>query len=471
MTKTTNYGLNKPAYADAADIKVLNDNMDIIDEKMKEIADASGGGGSNVAWNQIQTGGAKIAEITIDGNKQDVYAPTSGGGGEGRLVELLLDNTESQIMDGEIVLANSIMDYDEIVIVTMNNFNGDLHDSFENSYIKEDFSARIGRQDENYCLTPMCFGGGWMSVKIPTDNTLCLGDSQSLCIAYIYGIKYNAGGGMTDYSGLTGKPSINGTELAGNKTSADLGIASQEEVGKLKEDLVSLTFSINHRNIYRGKNLGTSVTSAQKAAIQYGTFDDLFIGDYWVINGVTWVIADMDYFYNCGDTAFTKHHLVIVPNSILYNAKMNSSNVTTGGYVGSQMYTENLKTAKTIITAAFGDMVLTHREYLVNAVTNGQPSAGGWFDSKVELMNEIMVYGCHVHVPANNGVKILTRFTVAKQQLALFALNPKAINKRTDIWLRDVVSEAYFAAVGNNGLADSNYASFSFGVLPEFCIG
>lgn len=236
-------------------------------------------------------------------------------------------------------------------------------------------------------------------------------------------------------------------------------------------EFAGMVSSVNHRNVYRGKNLGTSITSAQKAAIQAGTFDDLFIGDYWVINGVTWVIADMDYFYNCGDTAFTKHHLVIVPNGPLYNAQMNESNVTTGGYVGSKMYTENLDSAKATISAAFGDMVLSHREYLTNAVTDGHPSAGGWFDSTVELMNEIMVYGTHVHAPANNGVTIPTRYTVAKQQLALFALNPRAINNRQYIWLRDVVSAAYFARVGSDGGANYLDASTSVGVRPEFCIG
>lgn len=39
-----------------------------------------GGSGSIVGWNQIQTstGATKIAEITIDGSKTDVYAPTGG---------------------------------------------------------------------------------------------------------------------------------------------------------------------------------------------------------------------------------------------------------------------------------------------------------------------------------------------------------------------------------------------------------
>lgn len=226
-----------------------------------------------------------------------------------------------------------------------------------------------------------------------------------------------------------------------------------------------------HRNFYRGKNLGTSVTTAQKAAIQNGTFNDLFVGDYWSIGGTVWRIADIDYWYNCGDTAFTKHHLVIVPDSCLGNAKMNETNVTTGAYVNSEMYTTNLETAKTKIQSAFGELVLTHREYLQNATTNGYASAGAWFDSSVELMNEPMVYGSYIHTPAGNGSTIPNRYTISKQQLALFALNPKKVNIRATYWLRDVVSSAYFAAVNSIGNADYYYASGSPGVRPAFPIG
>lgn len=236
-------------------------------------------------------------------------------------------------------------------------------------------------------------------------------------------------------------------------------------------EFAGLVSAINRRNVYRGKNLGTTITAAQKSAIQAGTFDDLFIGDYWVIGGVNWVIADMDYWYNCGDTAFTNHHLVIVPSTSLYNATMNETNTTEGGYVGSLMYTANLDQAKTTISTAFGDMLLTHREYLVNAVTDGYPSAGAWFDSTVELMNEVMVYGSYIRTPASDGVKIVTRTTIDKQQLSLFRLNPRAINNRVSIWLRDVVSSSYFALVGSKGGANILDASTSCGVRPAFAIG
>ena len=236
-------------------------------------------------------------------------------------------------------------------------------------------------------------------------------------------------------------------------------------------EFAGLVSAINRRNVYRGKNLGTAVTAAQKAAIQAGTFDDLFIGDYWVINGVNWVIADMDYWYNCGDTAFTNHHLVIVPSTSLYDAPMNATNTTVGGYVSSLMYTENLNNAKTMISTAFGDMLLTHREYLVNAVTDGYPSAAAWFDSTVELMNEIMVYGSYIYTPAGDGITTVIRNTIDKQQLSLFRLNPGAINNREYIWLRDVVSSSAFARVGDDGDAGYYHASYSCGVRPVFAIG
>lgn len=226
-----------------------------------------------------------------------------------------------------------------------------------------------------------------------------------------------------------------------------------------------------HRNIFRGKSLGSSVTAAQKAAIKAGTFDDLYVGDYWTIGGVNWRIVDINYWMRCGDTDFTTPHLVIMPDTALYTAQMNETNITTGGYVGSLMYTTNLETAKTTIASAFGDMVLTHREYLTNAVTNGYPSAGAWYDSTVELPNEVMMYGSYIYTPAGDGSVIPTRYTINKSQLALFKLVPRFIHNRQWFWLRDVVSAALFASVYAGGSAYSYYASYSLGVRPVFPVG
>lgn len=224
-----------------------------------------------------------------------------------------------------------------------------------------------------------------------------------------------------------------------------------------------------HNCIYRGKNLGTSVTAEQYAAISSGKFTDLYIGDYWVIKGVTYRIAAFDYYYNCGDTNFTKHHVVIVPDTSLYKAQMNTSNVTTGGYTGSAMYKSNLAQAKTTIKAAFGSAhVLTKRELLTNAVNGNTPSGWVWFDSDVELMNEVQAYGS-VAWGAHDG----NGYNVASGdgQFPLFMFDRTKLHNREDYWLRDVASATYFSHVSAHGFADYAGASSSFGVRPAFCIG
>lgn len=230
-----------------------------------------------------------------------------------------------------------------------------------------------------------------------------------------------------------------------------------------------------HSSIFRGKYLGNSFTDKQKEAIRNGTFDDMWVGDYWIINGVTWRIAHPDYWLNCGDTACTDHHLLIVPDTTLYSAKMNSTNTTTGAYVGSEMYKTNLAQAKTIINNAFGSAnILNHREYLANATkATSDPTyetAGGWYDSTVELMTEAMVYGYEpFHNVEVNGA-IPTNYTIDKSQLALFRLDHSKICNRVNWWLRDVVSSTYFAFVADVGICANHNASNSLGVRPVFAI-
>lgn len=227
-----------------------------------------------------------------------------------------------------------------------------------------------------------------------------------------------------------------------------------------------------HNSIYRGKNLGTTVTEEQWEAISSGTFTDLYIGDYWVIGGVNWRIAAFDYYLNCGDTSFTKHHAVIVPDTCLYSAQMNTTNVTTGAYKGSAMYTANLTQAKSTINSAFGSShVLSHRIYLSNATSNGRASAGEWTDSTVDLMCEHMVYGSGIFSPVSDGSNVPNNYRVEKGQLPLFALEPSRICNRDTWWLRDVITAASFAYVHNNGNANYTNASYSSGVRPAFCIG
>lgn len=262
---------------------------------------------------------------------------------------------------------------------------------------------------------------------------------------------------------------VSGNKLLVGTTDGNKAIAAEDALFAMLDGFAPVEL---RRVLFRGKNLGTALTAVQKAAIKDGSFKGMFLGDYWSIGGRIWRIVDMDYWYNCGDTAFTSHHLVIMPNESLYNAQMNTTNVTTGGYVGSEMYKSNLANAKTIVNAAFQGSVLTHREYLCNAVANGRPSGGAWFDSSIELPNEPMMYG-HPHFsPTSDGSTVPSIYTVSKTQLALFMVCPRFIvNRPHNQWLRDVVSSDSFASVYDYGNTAYGRASYSHGIRPVFPVG
>ena len=262
---------------------------------------------------------------------------------------------------------------------------------------------------------------------------------------------------------------VSGNKLLVGTTEGNKAIAAEDALFAMLDSFAPVEL---RRVLFRGKNLGTALTAVQKAAIKDGSFKGMFLGDYWSIGGRIWRIVDMDYWYNCGDTAFTSHHLVIMPDEALYNAQMNTTNITTGGYVGSEMYKKNLANAKTIVNAAFQGSVLTHREHLCNAVANGKQSGGAWFDSSIELPSEIMMYG-HIHFGnASDGNTIPNIYTPSKTQLALFMVCPRFITDRSHAqWLRDVVSSAYFAIVDGNGVPNYHGASDSLGVRPVFPVG
>lgn len=281
--------------------------------------------------------------------------------------------------------------------------------------------------------------------------------------------------GVTSVNGRTGAVNIFNAPIsaATAKSVSELSTTTQKQINQLKSDIEPLLYNNagTHNAIYRGKNLGASVTDAQLASIKAGTFEDLYIGDYWTIGGVTYRIAAFDYYLRAGDTDMTTHHVTLVPDASMYSHMMNDTNVTTGGYVGSKMYTTGLADAKTTINNVFGSThILTHRRCLCNAVSNGKPSGVSWYHSTVELMTELNVYGSKVFGVCNTGSAVPLLYTVDKSQYPLFAFRPDLISNRVSFWLRDVSSSSTFAYISNNGRAAYLNASETGGVRPAFSI-
>lgn len=287
---------------------------------------------------------------------------------------------------------------------------------------------------------------------------------------------------MTDYPSVQKLKNNNAFILDGPDgtkqiTAHDLGESLFKDV-VLKEsddfyDMLDGLISVPQRkSTWRGKNLGSVVSDELYEEIDAGTFKGIFLGDYWEIDGKIWRVVDFDYWYGCGNPSCTTHHLVIMPDHQLYTSPMNTENNTTGAYVNSAMYKTGLADAKTIVNGAFiAAHVLNHVEYLQNATTNGYASAGGWFNSTVELPNEPMMYGCYIQTPAGNGTIVVDRYTIDKAQLAGMRVNPVLINPYEEHqWLRDVASTSRFAHVDHYNNAYPGDASSAFGVRVVFGI-
>ena len=385
------------------------------------------------------------------------YAWTKPSGGDPVDIEVLNDNLDNQ----DSIVHQAFLDLAPVF-------------STENTYAVKD----VVLYDNKVwiCHTAVTTAGAWTGSTNWTQTTV--GET----------------GGVARYADLPDKPSINGNELSGNKTGAQLGLQNALTFDNVPtegsnnpvksggiytalENYVDIQANCGfHNSIYRGKNLGTSVTAAQWASISAGTFEDMYVGDYWVINGVTWRIAHFDYWLNTGDTNCTTHHVVIVPDTNLYSAQMNTENVTTGGYYSSKMRggenylvngSSNLYNAKTAIDNAFGSAhILSHRELFTNGVSNGNASGWAWDDSTVDLMSEVMVYGIRAWSVGGKGYEV----GIDKEQLALFRLDHSRICNRAYWWLRGVGSASCFVFVNAYGYAAYNDASYSCGVRPAFAI-
>jgi len=198
---------------------------------------------------------------------------------------------------------------------------------------------------------------------------------------------------------------------------------------------------IMHRNIFRGNSLGNTVTAAQLAAIADGSFDDLFLGDYWTINGVNWRIADMDYyyekFYATEEVKTTdKHHLVIVPDTALYETFYKDGNTDTTGYAGSALH--SAEAAEAIVNSAFPEMMLTYTDLLM---TNSQsPFTFARRECTVEAMSSAMVFGNYTvyntDFYSSSSLNALTAVPSCRQ-FALFRIAPVYIQTENHYFLRD----------------------------------
>ena len=240
-----------------------------------------------------------------------------------------------------------------------------------------------------------------------------------------------------------------------------------------------------HNAMWGGRDITAAFNNGTVSAnIANGTFKDIFPGDYITkqvtISGtaytVNWVVADCDYWINKGDThpGMTAHHVAIVPQVPLFNARMNSTNTVEGGYKGSEMYKNVIPACAAGIVSAFGSShILAFRDFITNLVdtthvSSGLPQwtgtpdwIGEWVSVQCNLMSEKMVYGAPICAAGAMDNSIATR------QMSAFRLSEKLIScNRYMWWLRDVTSSLSFAFVNSLGTANPLDAAFLVSVRP-----
>lgn len=238
-----------------------------------------------------------------------------------------------------------------------------------------------------------------------------------------------------------------------------------------------------HANIFRGQNLG-ALNATHIANIQNGTFHDMFVGDYFTVNGSSYVIADINYKKGHGDTISLGNHLLLMPTdwsktptqTLAPDGKtthyMNDTDTTAGGFAGSKLYKTYLPQIQQKLETDFGSHLVQFREAVSTHVDDsGTPDQAEWRDTKVMIPSEAMIYGAMV----NGNNKKGSWYNVGDDisQLALMRLNSEERDfHRQAIWLKDIHSASEFALADYYGDASWSSASATgIGIRAFFLIG
>ena len=327
------------------------------------------------------------------------------------------------------------------------------------------------------------------------------------------------------YTALQGK--VNTSDVVNNLTTTTAGKVLDARQGNALSTALT-NVANNYQNVKLMHNIPRLVPKDITSYFTDGTFykrlagtdgfelfEDLYVGDYakmsraisayertgqYQTTGSQYVtIAGLDMHYGDGDggdsvSALTYHHADMVAGQgfggtqHFGSSRMNDSNTTVGGYVGSEMHTTTIgavtssgSTASTAtinqqLYAEFGSHLKTQRCLLSNAMTStnynrfgtagGAASGWAWTSVQAVLLSEIECYGSTVWSSSGydtgNGNK----------QLPLFAHAKQAMNNRTAYyWLRDIASSAHFCTCSGDGVAAYLGASYaSLYVRPRFIL-
>ena len=231
-----------------------------------------------------------------------------------------------------------------------------------------------------------------------------------------------------------------------------------------EDDILKTGYS--HNSIYRGDSLGTSVSSAQWTSIRNGTFEDMYIGDYWTINSHKYVIAK---FYYCSPYVTASCPSVLMLDFSQLSKKMNDIDTTEGGYAGSKMRTFMDETVTPQLDTDFTSGHVYKPTWSVdNAVTDGIVTGRTSIEAKACLLSEVDVWGYRrASAYAHQYGSLFASpdpYNGVGHPIPLISLTGSYTPHGGRGWLRDVCSADGFAYIYSNRTFGGSAVSYSANV-------
>lgn len=227
-----------------------------------------------------------------------------------------------------------------------------------------------------------------------------------------------------------------------------------------------------HNATYRGQNLG-SFNETFAGDIKNGTFYNMWVGDYFVVNNHTYKIAGFN--YKCGHEENTNlaNHLIMITD-VLSTQEMNSYDTTEGGFAGTSLFKNYFPKIEKQLQTDFGNHLLTFNSYLSTSIdSNGAPNNGQWYSLKACMCNSAMWWGKPSTYSSNANS---TKFNIGDEtdQLPIMKLHTDEQKSGGQaVWLRDISDSstlAAFAVADNDGDTDWGPANEDHGVRAFFLI-
>lgn len=232
-----------------------------------------------------------------------------------------------------------------------------------------------------------------------------------------------------------------------------------------------------HRSVFRGKNLGSEYTEAQQKMVLDGTFDDIWVGDYWEIDGIKYRVADIDdrlhtkQYYGNHFELVEEHSIAIIPDNVIMTDPIHfySSTTVPNTYTYAQCLMYNNALTNT------GYWPTTIRNFFSNCVWKRpityMSGRNGYKKPDLRYLENPtvgMIFGTYPFA----STEIYSNDT---KQLALFALQPnlsqgiESDGTEASYWTRDInILSNYPICVSVNDLYQPVADNSSVYIRPVF---